>query len=119
MMMSRVIVLAVVLICAACRPDAPSRGDHPATLVGTWERQHADGTWGDALEFLPDGKVAGTASHPVPSSAYWSVHHDTPGGETLCVGDDRNASCRPFSLTNETLTLRGGPSPPTTFRRVH
>lgn len=91
---------------------------YPQEIVGRWQRQVNPNVWGDTLEFQPDGKVQGTSSHPIPTSAYWYVAEHKIGSPTLCFGDETGFDCRGYVLTADSLRQIGGPTPPVTFRRV-
>jgi hypothetical protein len=110
--------LAFVAAVAACR-GAADRAPvaHPTALTGRWVRLKEDGTWGDTMDFLPDGTVRGSADHPVPTSLRWTVERDSTG-EQFCARDESGGFCRPYHLKDGQLELIGGPSGHTVFRRV-
>jgi hypothetical protein len=105
-----------VLAVAACiRVDAEVL--HPAELSGRWIRLRPDGSWGDTLEFLADGRVHGSVGNPVPESARWSVVRSRVTGEAFCAVDARDRGCRQFRVEGDTMVL-GGLTDATYFRRV-
>lgn len=109
---SSVGVLAVAA-CAGMEADLV----HPPELVGTWVQLRADGTWGDTVAYLADGRVVGSASRPASASEQWVVVRSKTAGEGLCVGDPLKPRCHPFRLAGDTLT-RGPFEQPTYFRRA-
>jgi hypothetical protein len=112
-------MLALTLCTSiACNSADPGAQDHPAVLIGGWERQLDSSTWGKTLVFRADGKVVGSASNNVPPTAYWYVSHNGAGGDELCVGDGRNSSCQTYMLANQILTVHSSAGQVTNFRRV-
>jgi|SRR6185312_11979974 len=117
----RLIPLLVLLAAApiACqRPPTKAVYTHPTELVGRWVRLHADGTWGDTLEYLADGAVHGSVGNPVPPSARWAVKSNAVTGPQFCAGDSSDAYCQTYHLAGDRMVLDGGPSGNTTFRHV-
>jgi len=99
-------VAAAALAVAACAmPDA--HVVRPAELTGAWVRQRADGTWGDTLRYLADGRVLGSAGSPMPAAARWSVVRPTSKatGQAFCVLGTAARACQPFRLDGDTLIV--------------
>jgi hypothetical protein len=91
---------------------------HPAQFVGKWVRLRSDGTWGDTLEYLADGRVVGSVGHPVPLTDRWVVVRSKLAGEGFCAGAPTKPACQPFRLDGDTLLVLGRVADPTYFRRV-
>ena len=91
---------------------------HPAKLTGRWVRLKEDQTWGDTMEFAPDGKLHGSAGYPVPSSLKWEVKRDSTGTEEYCAKQGPMGFCRKYRLSGDTLELLGAARGSTLFRRV-
>lgn len=81
-------------------------------------RLREDGTWGDTLEYLADGRVLGSTGHPVPASARWGVRDGPAGGRQFCAADGKEGGCTTFRVEGATMVSDGGPYGPTYFRRV-
>ena len=111
--------IASVLACRTTKGDSNLEGEmtRPTELVGRWVRMREDRTWGDTLEYLADGHVAGSQGHAGPPSARWGVKAGPP--RQACFWDaSEGGMCRTFELRGDTLSLDSGPSAPTIFRRV-
>jgi hypothetical protein len=113
-------VITLMSACAAigCAGDALGVKMHPGALVGRWERQISEKTWGDTLDFRADGTIGGVVSNPVPATARWYVQRNALGTETFCAINKEESSCQTFAISGDLLTLRSGPTKLTTFRRV-
>ena len=111
--------LAVAVGTAACgdRQEEDS-GPHPAALAGRWVRLREGGTWGDTMEFRPDGTVRGSAGYAVPTGLKWEVTRDSATGPRFCVAVSGSGFCRPYRLADGELEMIGGPNGNTRFRRV-
>jgi hypothetical protein len=110
--------LPAVLSLTGCVP-LDARVVHPAELTGKWVRLRADGTWGDTLEYLADGRILGSAGRPVPATARWDVVRSRVAGEGLCTSDGpKKGRCQIYRLEGDTLVL-GYIKRPAYFRRAH
>ena len=112
------LALSSLVACRATKGDFNVAGDktQPKELTGEWVRWREDETWGDTLEYLANGQVAGSPGHVVSSSARWGVKAGPP--RQVCFWDASEGMCRTFELRGDTLALDNGPSAPTIFRRV-
>jgi hypothetical protein len=109
--------------CSASHEEArpvseASAWEHPAELVGRWVRLRADSSWGDTLEYLPNGQVRGSAGHAVPPGARWGTRAGPLKSREFCAGDEQNAYCQTYRLAGSIMILGGGPPGPTYFRRA-
>ena len=102
-----------VAACAGMEADLV----HPAELAGKWVQLRSDGSWGDTVEYVADGRVVGSVGRPVSVTERWVVVRSKVAGEGLCVGDPMKPACQPFRLDGDTLT-RGPFEHPTYFRRA-
>lgn len=118
----RIVLLSCVLTSLAACQRAPETAKapltQPASLVGRWVRLRDDGTWGDTLDYRPDGRVLGSQGHEVPPSARWGVRPGPLGSQELCAADATVAYCQTFRFVADTMLLGGGPRGPTRFRRA-
>ena len=110
-------IAALLSFCTGSEKEGTT-SSNPTALVGRWVRLREEGVWGDTLLFRADGKVAGSAGHPVPASARWVVRESPLGTRELCVGDSAVGSCQSFRIAGDTLVSGGGPQGPTRFRRI-
>lgn len=101
----------------ACRPPADRPLLHPRAFVGRWVRLLPNGMWGDTLDYLPNGRVLGSAGHTVPANARWGVRVG-PLGDQFCAADSAGAYCQSSRTYDTLMILEGGPNGNTTFRRV-
>jgi len=90
---------------------------NPQQFVGKWVLGRADGTWGDTTLWNPDGSMNGSANHPVPADARWSVHTGDDGAQAICVSGGNQANCQAFKISGDTL-IWGVGSDPSRFRHV-
>jgi hypothetical protein len=111
-------LLAAAII--GCTPSEPGRTNYsqPQELIGRWIRLRENGTWGDTLVYLEDGRVLGSQGHPVPKSARWRVKDAGGASPQFCAMDEREGYCQSFRVSADTLVLGGGPYGVTVFRRV-
>jgi hypothetical protein len=109
------VALAVV---AGCSDSIRTDSAHPTAFVGHWVRLREDGTWGDTMEFRPDGSTRGSAGYPVPPSLRWEIKRDAKGVAQYCAAESVSGFCRNYRLSGDTLEMFGGPRGNTTFRRV-
>ncbi|MFL5560624.1 MAG: hypothetical protein ACJ79K_04030 [Gemmatimonadaceae bacterium] len=109
--------LAAMLAMSACADSAGSSA-HPAELVGRWVRLRADHTWGDTMDFRPDGALLGSTGYPVPPRLRWEVKRSADGVLQYCAAQEENGFCRSYHISGDTLEMIGGPQGNTTFRRV-
>ena len=105
------------IVAVACA-DRASDDSHPAELVGRWVRLRADQSWGDTMEFRPDGKLLGSTGYPVPARLEWQVKRNADGVLEYCAAEGGNGFCRAYHLDGDTLDMIGGPQGNTIFRRV-
>ena len=110
----------MVIACLAVIACADRAGDnaHPSELVGRWVRMRPDRSWGDTMEFRPDGRLVGSTGYPVPPTLQWEVKRSTDGVLQYCAAQGENGFCRTYHLSGDTLEMVGGPQGNTTFRRV-
>lgn len=111
-------VWLAALALAGCADSAQHDPAHPDNLAGRWLRLRPDGTWGDTMEFRPDGGLVGSQGYPVPPSLHWEVKAGPDGALQYCAAQGSNGFCRNFRLVGDTLEMLGGPQGNTTFRRV-
>ena len=109
---------ALLVAGAAACADASGDSAHPAELVGRWVRLRPDRTWGDTMEFRPDGTLLGSAGYPVPPTLHWQVKKNADGVRQYCAAQGENGFCRDYHVSGDTLEMVGGPQGNTTFRRV-
>ena len=109
-----VIALAVI----ACSGSAQSNPAHPETFVGRWVRLREDKTWGDTMEFMPDGSMRGSTGYPIPPTLQWEVKRDASGTPQYCAMQANIGFCRNYRFSGDTLEMFGGPRGNTIFRRV-
>ena len=114
----RYISLIVALGVAACSGSSQSNPAHPENLTGRWVRLREDKTWGDTMEFRPDGSMRGSAGYPIPPTLTWEVKRDSSGAQQYCAMQGTIGFCRIYRLSGDTLQMFGGPRGNTTFRRV-
>ena len=107
-----------VLATLGCADSARGDAAHPDYLTGRWLRLRPDGTWGDTMDFRPDGALLGSAGYPVPPTLRWEVKPDAKGTPQYCAAQGPNGFCRSFRIAGDTLEMIGGPQGNTTFRRV-
>jgi hypothetical protein len=112
----RAITLVGLTACAV--GGSSSAESFPRELVGRWVRQLDSGSWGDTLEFRPDGTVGGSATNRVPPSARWGVKTAVGGMPMFCAGDAKESSCQTYTTSGDRLIVDNGPSGKTTYRRV-
>ena len=119
------VLLTALAALAACADSVDEWATpHPSAFVGRWVRLREDGTWGDTMEFRPDGSVRGSTGYNVPPALQWEVTRDssTAAGAAeprFCarVGQ-MGGFCRPFRVQADEFELIGGPGGNTRFRRV-
>ena len=118
--LATVVALAIAAVVSACGgASQQTRVTHPAQLTGRWVRLREDGTWGDTMDFRPDGTLSGSAGYPVPPGLRWEVKRDPAAGLQFCARESSGGGfCRPYRLAGGRLELIGGPSGHTIFRRV-
>ena len=104
------------MIIGCARPDVESA--RPPELTGAWVRLRADGTWGDTLQYLADGRVLGSTGHPVPATAQWSVIRSKVAGEAFCGWNAKDRDCQPYRLEGDTLVVGYIQQSPTYLRRA-
>jgi hypothetical protein len=109
---------ALLLAGAVACTDAAGDSAHPPELVGRWVRLRPDRSWGDTMEFRPDGSLLGSAGYPVPPTLRWQVKPNAEGVKQYCAAQGENGFCRDYHITGDTLEMLGGPQGNTTFRRV-
>lgn len=113
---SVVLLNATLIVACGQRGSAPVES-HPTEVTGRWVRQLDDGVWRDTIDFLPDGRVGGSVDNPVPLNARWAVRTRN-GMKVFCAGDSVESSCQSYHIVDNILTLTGGPSQATMYRRV-
>jgi hypothetical protein len=113
----RLVPTLLLLVAAACA-DSARDSAHPAELVGRWVRLRPDRSWGDTMEFRPDGSLLGSAGYPVPPTLRWEVKRSAGGVRQYCAAQGENGFCRDYHISGDTLEMLGGPQGNTTFRRV-
>ncbi len=116
--MIRLAILTAMLAATACADSGRETSPHPANLTGRWVRLKQDHTWGDTMEFMPDGAIHGSATYPVPSNLRWEIRYDSVAGPQYCALQIDAGFCRPYHLQGDTLRMIGGPQGDTQFRRV-
>ena len=109
---------AMLIAATACADSSRGDGAHPADLTGRWLRLRQDGSWGDTMQFNPDGTLGGSTGYPVPLTLRWEVKRDAHGAAQYCAMQGNDGFCRDFRLRGDTLEMFGGPQGNTTFRRV-
>jgi hypothetical protein len=78
---------------------------YPAELTGKWVHRRPDGTWGDTVAYLADGRMVGSQGHVVASAASWAVVRSRVAGEGLCITEAAKPACNPFRLVGDTLVV--------------
>lgn len=115
-------MIAVSTVAGTMAACADSSGQdaspHPANLTGRWVRLKEDQSWGDTMEFAPDGKLHGSVGYPVPPSLTWEVKRDSSGTAQYCAMQGSEGFCRTYRLSGDTLEMIGGARGNTLFRRV-
>jgi hypothetical protein len=108
----------MILVIAGCADSAQGDAAHPANLTGRWLRLREDGTWGDTMQFKPDGSLAGSTGYPIPPTLRWEVKRDAKGTAQYCAAQGNDGFCRDYRISGDTLVMIGGSHGSTTFRRV-
>lgn len=116
--MIRVSLTLVAVLLTGCADAVEGSAAHPANLVGRWVRWREDQTWGDTMEFRPNGSIGGSAGYPVPPNLRWEVKRAANGDMQYCALQIDAGFCRNYRLTGDTLFMFGGPRGDTKFRRV-
>jgi hypothetical protein len=116
--MQKIAALVAILLLTGCADSAQDKSPHPKNLVGQWVRLRLDQTWGDTMQFMPDGALRGSAGYPTPPNLTWEVRHYETGKSQYCALQASVGFCRDFRLAGDTLYMFGGPQGNTTFRRV-
>lgn len=116
--MIRVSLTLVAVLLTGCADAVEGSAAHPANLVGRWVRWREDQTWGDTMEFRPNGSIGGSAGYPVPPNLRWEVKRAANGDMQYCALQIDAGFCRNYRLTRDTLFMFGGPRGDTKFRRV-
>lgn len=114
----RYATLVIALSITACADGVQSNSPHPSNLVGRWVRLREDQTWGDTMEFKPDGSMRGSSTYPIPPTLSWEIKRDAGGTAQYCATQAGTGFCRNYKLSGDTLYMFGGPRGNTTFRRV-
>jgi hypothetical protein len=112
-----IVLLNTTLIIACGQRSGAPVDSHPTELTGRWVRQLDNGVWRDTIDFRPDGHVGGSLDNAVPPSARWGVSTRN-GMRVFCARDSVESSCQSYHIAGDILTLSGGPSQVTTYRRV-
>lgn len=94
----------------------------PAELTGKWVKLRTDGTWGDTVEYLADGRVVAGLGTVLRRGARWSVVRSRSAGQALCTSDSasttRSVSCPQLLRIEGDTILVGVSTSPSYFRRV-
>ena len=110
--------LAVALAITACTGSDDANSPHPSSLLGRWVRLREDQSWGDTMEFKPDGSLGGSVGYKIPPSLRWEIKRDVNGKAQYCATQADIGFCRDYRLSGDTLEMIGGPRGKTIFRRV-
>jgi hypothetical protein len=114
----RVVLTVLSVLLIACSDTAQGSAAHPANLVGRWVRWREDQTWGDTMEFRPDGTLRGSTGYPIPPTLTWEVKRAANGDMQYCASQANTGFCRNYHFSGDTLFMVGGPRGDTKFRRV-
>jgi hypothetical protein len=117
--MTAVLAAAFVLTgIIACTTSADANSPHPTNLLGRWVRLRENQSWGDTMEFRPDGSMRGSAGYVIPPTLHWEIKRDARGTAQYCATQADIGFCRNYRLSGDTLEMFGGPRGNTIFRRV-
>lgn len=110
--------LVATLAITACTGSDDANTPHPSSLLGRWVRLREDQSWGDTMEFRPDGSMRGSVGYPIPPTLRWEIKRDPQGKAQYCAMQGEIGFCRDYRLSGDTLEMFGGPRGNTIFRRV-
>jgi hypothetical protein len=111
------VATVLIVLITACTRSADN-SPHPANLLGRWVRLREDQSWGDTMEFKPDGSLGGSAGYKIPPTLRWEIKRDANGKAQYCATQVDMGFCRDYRLSGDTLEMLGGPRGKTVFRRV-
>lgn len=108
-------ILTISLWLAACKRAPASKLDlHPSNVAGRYILLRPDGTPGDTVEFRGDGTIHAPYTD---STSRWAVQ-TRYGTSVFCSRSSKEAVCRPYRLSNDSLVLNSGPGTYITLRRL-
>lgn len=102
-MRARSIGVAFALLFATGCALSDASINRPTGLVGRWVQLRDDGSWGDTVAYLADGRLRGSRGVAIPDSADWSVV-TFRGSDGLCA-EPVTRTCEPFRLVGDTLVV--------------